>query len=326
MPHPVTPLLEVRDLGVVFPVGGGWRPKKLHALAGVSFAVDRGEILAVVGESGSGKSTIGRAVTRLVEPTSGSVLLEGVDVHAAEPRGPSRSYRRRVQMIFQDPFGSLNPVHTAGHHVIRPLRIHGKSSKETARRDAAALLDLVGLRPGADFLDKHPFALSGGQRQRVAIARALATEPDILVADEPTSMLDVSIRMDVLRLLDRLRRERNLAVLLITHDLAAARYLSDRILVMYGGQLMEEVPSKELAGTARHPYTKLLVAAAPRPNADIHAALPARSGLPQNIEPLPGCPFIERCYDGAAICSQPLTVSQLGPNHRLRCHIHGDPR
>jgi peptide/nickel transport system ATP-binding protein len=326
MPPAVSPpLLEVEDLGVTFPIGGGWRPQRLHALSGASFTLARGEIVAVVGESGSGKSTLGRLLTRLEQPTSGRIRLDGEDVLHTQPSRPSRAYRSRVQMIFQDPFGSLNPAHTILHHITRPLLIHGKATEPTARQRALTLLETVGLAPASDFVDKHPHALSGGQRQRVAIARALAAEPDLLIADEPTSMLDVSIRMDVLHLLQRLRDERNLALLLITHDLAAARYLADRVLVMYAGQLMEELPAKTLGRRARHPYTRLLVAASPRPGADLHATLPAKSGLPKNIDPQPGCPFADRCHEATDACRTTALVShKLTDQHRIRCHVHGD--
>jgi len=326
MPPAVSPpLLEVDDLGVIFPIGDGWKPRQLHALSRASLTLDRGEIVAVVGESGSGKSTLGRLLTRLEQPTSGRILVDGEDILRTEPNRPSRAYSARVQMIFQDPFGSLNPAHTILHHITRPLLIHRKATTATARHRALELLQTVGLAPAADYVDQHPHALSGGQRQRVAIARALAVEPDLLIADEPTSMLDVSIRMDVLHLLERLRTERNLALLLITHDLAAARYLADRVLVLYAGQLMEELPAKTLGSAARHPYTQLLVAATPRPGADLHDALPARSGLPRNVDPPPGCPFAERCHDATDACrQQPLSVRQLAPNHRIQCHVHGD--
>jgi peptide/nickel transport system ATP-binding protein len=325
MSLPVTPLLAVEGLGVEFPVGRGWRRPRLRALADVGFTLRRGEILAVVGESGSGKSTLGRALTRLVAPTAGRLLLDGVDVLAAEPRGPSLAFRRRVQLVFQDPFGSLNPAHTVLHHVERPLRIHGRATERDARDRALALLDAVGLAPAADHVDKHPHELSGGQRQRVAIARALAPEPDLLIADEPTSMLDVSIRMDVLRLFDRLRRERGLAVLLITHDLAAARFLADRVLVLYAGQVMEDLPAGTLGTESRHPYTRLLVAAAPRPGADLRAPLPARPGLPMTVDPPPGCPFAERCLDATDRCrAEGAPARRLGDRHRIRCWVHGE--
>jgi peptide/nickel transport system ATP-binding protein len=317
MSEGLTPLLEVRDLAVRFPVRGG----TLHALSGVGFELDRGQILALVGESGSGKSTVARVLARLVAPSAGQVRLDGRDVLADEPRSASMAYRKRVQLVFQDPFGSLNPVHPVVHHVERPLLLHGRASRADVRQKALELLDQVGLAPAADYADQRPYELSGGQRQRVAIARALAPDPDVLIADEPTSMLDVSIRMDILRLFDRLRRQRDLAVLLITHDLAAARFLADRVMVLYAGQVMEELPSRALA-EARHPYTRLLVAAAPRPGADLRAGLPARPGLPPTVDPPPGCRFAERCPEAVGACRTGATpIASIGAGHRIRCPV-----
>ncbi|MCO4769917.1 MAG: ABC transporter ATP-binding protein [Deltaproteobacteria bacterium] len=318
-----TPLLELRDVSTSFRVGGFFTPRLLKATQEVSFTLDRGEIVGVVGESGSGKSTIARLISRLVPTTGGAMLLDGDDVLVSEPRRASLAYRRRVQMIFQDPFGSLNPVHTVAHHIERPLLLHGKATKENARSAALELLDDVGLRPAEDFIDQHPHSLSGGQRQRVAIARALAPEPDIILADEPTSMLDVSIRMDVLRLLDDLRHKRGLAILFITHDLAAAKHLADRIVVMYAGRMMEEAPADQLVKEPAHPYSQLLMAAVPRRGGSLHDPLPADPGTPPLVDPRPGCPFAARCRQTVAACTTTTPpVIQLGPGHRVACHLH----
>ena len=318
-----SPLLSVRNLGVSFGVGGGWTPRQLRALHGVSFDLQRGEILGVVGESGSGKSTLGKLLCRLEQPTAGTFLLGGDDVLAREPRRASLGYRRRVQMVFQDPFASLNPTKTVIHHVERPLLIHGRATRANVRSKALTLLEQVGLAPAEAYAGKPPFALSGGQRQRVAIARAIAPEPELLIADEPTSMLDQSIRMDVLRLLDRLRRERGLAMVFITHDLAAARWLCDRILVMYAGQAMELAPAQQLAADPQHPYAKLLIAAAPRPGGSVFDPLPAGEGLPPTVDPPPGCPFRERCREAHDPCAVSLpTVERDG--RLVRCHLHVD--
>ncbi len=241
------PLLELRGIGKTFaPRGYFGRGSRVVAARDVSFQVDRGQAVALVGESGSGKSTLARLVLRLDPPDGGEIRLDGLDVLAREPRQASLAYRRRVQMIFQDPFGSLNPAHTVGHHLARPLLRHRRATKSELPGRVAELLRTVELEPASEFADRHPYELSGGQRQRVAIARALAVEPDLLVADEPTSMLDVSIRMGVLNLLMRLKRERRLAILLITHDLASARYLADRVLVLYRGRVVEDGPSGAL--------------------------------------------------------------------------------
>ena len=229
----------------------------------VGFTVGRGEALALVGESGSGKTTIARLILRLEPADDGQIRLDGEDVLRREPRRASRGYRRRVQMVFQDPFGSLNPAHDVAHHLVRPLRrLGGLGSAHTdVRRRTLELLHTVGLTPAEEFLHRSPYELSGGQRQRVAIARALAADPDLLVADEPTSMLDVSIRMDILRLLMQLKRERGLAILLITHDLASAVFLAERIAVLRHGQVVEHGESRQVVDAPRHEYTRALLAA-----------------------------------------------------------------
>jgi len=324
------PLLELRDLGVSFPVGGMLSKSALRAVHQADIVVDRGEIVAIVGESGSGKSTIARLVCRLEQPTAGRILLDGEDVLAREPRRASRRYRQRVQMIFQDPFGSLNPVHKVGYHVARPLGIHRRISGKALRAKTIELLETVGLRPGEDYIDEYPHSLSGGQRQRVAIARALASEPDLIFADEPTSMLDVSIRMDVLRLLGRLRDERGTAIVFITHDLAAARTLADRIVVLYAGQLVEEAPADDLIQSPAHPYAKLLVTAAPKPGRTdgLDSPLPANPGAPRNLDPSPGCPFASRCREVMDVCRSVMpdwtTPEGAAEGHRTRCHLYGD--
>jgi peptide/nickel transport system ATP-binding protein len=235
----------------------------LRAVADVSFEIERGEVVALVGESGSGKSTVARLLARLETPTAGAIKIAGTDVLASEPRGASLTYRRRVQMIFQDPYASLNPAHTIGHHLERPLARHHRARRDDLAARVSRLLVDVGLTPPAQIAERRPHELSGGQRQRVAIARTLAVEPDLLIADEPTSMLDVSLRVDVLNLLMKLRDERRLAILFITHDLASARYLADRVLVMAGGAIVDGGPTEELIAKPSHPYTKLLLAAAP---------------------------------------------------------------
>jgi peptide/nickel transport system ATP-binding protein len=271
------PLLEVRDLRKTFAGAGllGGR-RRVTVLDGVSFRVDRGEALALVGESGSGKSTVARAILRLARPDAGAIRLDGEDVLAREPRRASLAYRARVQLVFQDPFGSLNPIHTVAHHLARPLLRHRRATRETVRARALDLLATVGLEPAEEFLDRRPFELSGGQRQRVAIARALAVEPELLVADEPTSMLDVSIRSGVLALLAQLKKTRGLAILLITHDLAAARLLADRIAVLHRGTIVEEGPTRAIIDAPAHPYTRALLGAIA--GTDPLPAHPGRSG------------------------------------------------
>ena len=314
-------LLSVHDLEVTFRIGGGGlRTGRFRAVRGVSLTLRRGEIVALVGESGSGKSTIGRAIARLEVASAGRVLLDGVDVFRTERR-PSKDFRKRVQLVFQDPFASLNPVHTIGHHIARPLLVNGLATRSTVRQATNDLLDAVELRPAANFIDKYPHELSGGQRQRVAIARALAPQPDILVADEPTSMLDVSIRTGVLSLLERLCRERELGILLITHDLAAARWLADRVLVLYGGEVMESLPAAALAD-ARHPYTRALLEAAPGPHRKRPTAeRPDSSSPPAET----GCRYAPRCEQATTACREARPADkQMGVDHLVRCLLYGD--
>jgi peptide/nickel transport system ATP-binding protein len=316
------PLLEVRALGKVFVTRNAFRPAR-HVVAAekVSFQVERGEAVALVGESGSGKSTIARLLLRLDRPGEGQILLDGVDVLTHEPRGASLAYRGRVQMVFQDPFASLNPVHTVSEHLEPPLKRFGAEAAAPVRERAIELLRTVGLLPAEDFIDRLPFELSGGQRQRVAIARALAVQPDLLVADEPTSMLDVSIRTGVLNLLAQLKRDQGLAIILITHDLAAARYLADRILVLYRGRVVEDGPSRALIESPAHPYTRALLASISGIG-DVETSVgrrrPAGDGLAAD-----GCPFAPRCPEVLDRCRSSDPASRpAGIGRRVRCHLY----
>lgn len=318
------PLLEVKHLGKQFSVGGLFSSINLHALTDVSFSVHRGEVISVVGESGSGKSTTARLIARLIAPTSGEIHFDGVNVLEKEPRGPSLKYRSDVQMVFQDPFGSLNGVHSIGHHLTRPLKIHKKTRGRGETRDAMEeLLKTVGLEPAAAYASKFPHQLSGGQRQRVAIARALAPDPKLLLADEPISMLDVSIRMGILNLMDRLKHERGLAYLYITHDLASARYIGDRTHVMYAGRMVEGAPSEELVFNPAHPYTKLLLSAVPDPRSG-RTRVEARGEVPSLVNPPPGCPFAARCPHVMPVCREVMPAAvDVAPGHWVRCHLYG---
>ena len=256
------PLLEVQNLNKDFILSGFLRPKLLHAVKDVSFEIFPGEIVGLVGESGSGKSTIARLIARLTPPTSGTIKLDGVDILKSERRTASLKYRRKVQMVFQDPFGSLNSVHTVFHHLARPIIRHRLVPKSDLYKYIIDILENVGLSPGALFADKFPHEMSGGERQRVAIARVLSLQPTLIVADEPTSMLDVSIRLDILKILANLRIKKNVAILFITHDLASARYLADRIIVLQKGFQVENGYSEDLIQAPQHVYTKQLIAAA----------------------------------------------------------------
>lgn len=256
--------LDVKNVTKEFKLRKGLSTSTLVAVNDVSFTIEPGTTVALVGESGSGKSTIAKMILRLEAPTKGSISIDG---KPSNVRGRALThYRNQVQMVFQDPFASLNPFHTIAHHIERPLRIHGKvSNSAEAREKVEELLTRVNLEPAASFADRRPHELSGGQRQRVAIARALAPGASYLIADEPVSMLDVSIRLSVLNLLARLQREENLGVLYITHDLATARHFSDEIMVMYKGNIVERGPSDEVILNPQHDYTKTLLAAAPDP-------------------------------------------------------------
>jgi peptide/nickel transport system ATP-binding protein len=248
------------------PGGPGRRRGVLHAVRGVSLELAAGEIVALVGESGSGKSTLARLLSGLERPTGGQILLRGRPVQVARGRD-YRAYKRSVQMIFQDPFSSLNPAHTVRYHLSRPVSIHQAPGSRAAMDAAlAGLLQQVHLTPAADFLAKYPHELSGGQRQRVAIARALAARPQVLLADEPVSMLDVSLRLGVLNLLAELCAAQRLGILYITHDIASARYFAGTILVMQAGSVVEAGPAEQVTQSPAHPYTRQLIASAPDPD------------------------------------------------------------
>jgi oligopeptide/dipeptide ABC transporter ATP-binding protein len=283
----------------------------------VSIDVAAGEAVALVGESGSGKSTIARLLARLVEPDGGVITLEGKDVLALEPRGPSLGYRSKLQMVFQDPFASLNPIHPVRHHLERPLLRHHRVGKAQLEARALELLTLVGLSPAADFLDAYPTELSGGQRQRVAIARALAVEPRLLMADEPTSMLDASVRMGVLGVLQALVKDQRLGLLLITHDLATARLLCDRVVVLFGGRVVEDGPADQLLRAPSHPYTQALLAAIPRGDPRPTEPQATRLPVPAGGE---GCPFRSRCPEATTTCRASMPqLSTLADGRRVRC-------
>lgn len=318
---PNSPLLEVTGLSKTFVSRGLFgQSRPVVAVEDVSFTVDRGEAVAVVGESGSGKSTVARLLLRLERPDAGRVILEGKDVLESEPRRASLSYRSRVQMVFQDPFGSLNRTHDVAHHLARPLLRHGRATSGDVHEKAIDLLHAVGLEPADEFISRRPYELSGGQRQRVAIARALAVGPDILIADEPTSMLDVSIRMDILTLLTELKNERGLAMLLITHDLASARYLADRVLVLFRGRIVEGGPADELVVSPAHPYTRALLASI----ADVGelGSEPRQVDTNPTEEPVGGCPFAPRCPDAMDVCRESDPSYRMMGSRRVRCHLY----
>jgi len=317
--------LEVQNLTKRFAVGTSLgRRSQVHAVDDVSFELRPGTITALVGESGSGKSTVARLLARLYEPTAGAVLFHGSDIARVRRRRDVLRYRSQVQMIFQDPFDSLNPVKTIRHHIERPLRIHGVVPAAQIDERVHELLRTVGLFPAEEIAAKYPHELSGGQRQRVAIARALAVEPKVVLADEPISMLDVSIRIGILNLMLRLKEEHDIAFLFVTHDLASARYVADDILVMYAGQIVEHGPIEQVLSAPLHPYTRLLLAAVPDPAKRLRAdRIQERRGhAAAAVDPPEGCRFLERCPLAIDVCSEvtPQLV-EARPRQAARCHV-----
>ena len=259
-------VLEARNLFKEYRLGRGPNATSIQAVRDVSLTLRRSAVVALVGESGSGKSTIAKLLTRQEKPTSGEVLLDGEHVHSSGRRA-FRAYKSEVQMVFQDPFASLNPTHKIRYPLERAVRLHRPElGRQAVAEELVRLMDEVRLSPAEQFLERYPHQLSGGQRQRVSIARALAVKPRVLLADEPVSMLDVSIRLEVLDVIDQLRERFELAVLYITHDIASARYFAGETLVMYAGEIVERGPSEDISQTPAHPYTQLLLAAAPDPD------------------------------------------------------------
>jgi len=323
-----TPLLEVEGLEVAFPL-----PRRRHwpapapllrAVAGVSLELAAGETLGVVGESGCGKSTLLRALIGLERINGGRIRFAGEEMTGA--RGAAlRRLRRGMQMVFQDPFGSLNPRLRAGQALEEALRANFKLAAAERTRRTAALLERVGLAPA--LKDRFPHELSGGQRQRLGIARALAVEPQLLLADEPVSALDVSVQAQIINLFAELRRDLNLACLFIAHDLAVVRHLCDRVAVMYLGRIVETGPAAAVYARPRHPYTRALLAAAPEPAADRRLARAPLAGEPPSpADPPPGCPFHPRCPLAVARCQQlrpELAPAPGAPTHQAACHLAG---
>jgi oligopeptide/dipeptide ABC transporter ATP-binding protein len=332
----LSPLLAVEGLEIAFPAGGAWVP----VVRGVSFTVDRGELVGLVGESGSGKSLTALSIPRLVPAPGriqgGRVLLDGVDLLTLSERQMRAVRGSRVGIVFQEPMTALNPVLSVGFQVAEAVRAHRRLSRAAARTEAVRLLDVVAIPDARRRLGDYPHQLSGGQRQRVMIAMALASSPDLLIADEPTTALDVTIQDQILALLEQLRRDLGLAVLLITHDLAVVAETCDRAVVLYAGEVVEEAVSEELFGAPAHPYTRGLLASLPRldgvdgSGAVRRGALPAIPGQPPQATELPaGCSFSPRCPERVAactVCRPELLAVRCGPagsapqaRHTARC-------
>jgi peptide/nickel transport system ATP-binding protein len=315
------PLLEAVDVTKHYHVRlGRFGRGTVHAAENISVALRPGTVTAVVGESGSGKSTLARLLARTQSLTSGKLYFEGKEVDLGKKA--ALDYRRSVQLVLQDPFASLNPVHNVRYILSRPLLIHGKAG-DNLEESVLALLRRVNLEPAEQFIDKYPHELSGGQRQRVSIARGLAVAPKVLLADEPVSMLDVSIRLGVLNLLADLRDRERLAILYVTHDIASARYLADTIMVMYAGKVVEAGPADQITNEPSHPYTQLLLSAAPDPYTDEKPWLGAAGAPPSLVQPPTGCRFHPRCPYAMPVCSTDAPPTfPIADLHGAACWLH----
>jgi oligopeptide/dipeptide ABC transporter ATP-binding protein len=322
-PAAAAPVVEVAGLHKHFPVKHGLLRRTagyVYAVDGVSFAIARGETLGLVGESGCGKSTVARTLMRLIEPTAGSIKLNGHDITRLG-KAAMRPHRRQMQIIFQDPFSSLNPRMSAGDIVGEPLQIHGLAHGREKEQRVAELFEQVGLRP--QQMKSYPHQFSGGQRQRICIARALALSPQLIVADEPVSALDVSIQAQVINLMMDLQRDKHLSYLFIAHDLAVVEHISHRIAVMYLGRIVEYADKETLFTDPRHPYTEALLAAVPIPNPRVKRKKHLLEGdVPSPVNPPPGCTFHTRCPYAEARCKiDSPALRQVSPGHYVACHL-----
>jgi oligopeptide/dipeptide ABC transporter ATP-binding protein len=320
-------LVDVRDLKMYFPLTKGIVLQRVvgyvRAVDGISFSIKQGQTLGLVGESGSGKTTIGRTVIRLYKPTAGQILFGETDLATLEGED-LRQMRRRVQMVFQDPYASLNPRFTIGSLIAEPMHIFNLGSNSEIRDKTAELLRVVGLRP--EYIDRYPHEFSGGQRQRIAVARALSINPEFIVADEPVSALDVSVRAQVLNLLQRLQQQFNLTYLFVSHDLSVVRHVADRIAVMYLGKIVEISDRDELYAAPKHPYTQALLSAVPIPDPQVEKRrqrIILSGDLPSPINIPSGCRFHTRCPMAQQICREvePAFEAKEGREHYAACHF-----
>jgi peptide/nickel transport system ATP-binding protein len=318
------PLLRTDRLTKHFKIGNALSRRTLHAVDDVSLAIGAREIVALAGESGSGKSTIARLLAKLYQPTSGEIYFAGRPLSSIRSRADLLRYRGEVPMVFQDPFSATNPVFRASHGILRALALHRPElSRQQRNEEAQRAFEAVGLAPAAEIMQRYPHELSGGQRQRVGFAQALAMRPKLILADEPVSMLDVSIRIGLLNVMADLRGKQGVSVLYITHDIASARYVADRLIVMYAGHIAEAGPVEEVLARPRHPYTQLLLSAVPDPRAELHVTEETDMGEPPRvIDPTPGCRFRWRCPLVIDECHQVTpALRELVPGHSAACHV-----
>ncbi|GAA2054515.1 dipeptide ABC transporter ATP-binding protein [Catenulispora yoronensis] len=317
-------LLRTVDLTRHFKIGGGFSRHNLHAVDEVNLTINRREIVALVGESGSGKSTIARLLAQVYKPTSGEIRFEGKSLGALRGRKQQLAYRGEVPMVFQDPFASLNPAYRVDHGIMRGLKLHRTELSPAERRaEAARVVEAVGLNPAAEILQRYPYELSGGQRQRIGFAQALAYRPKLILADEPVSMLDVSIRIGLLNVMADLRESEGVSFLYITHDIASARYVCDRVMVMYGGHIVEAGPTEDVLQEPKHPYTQLLLSAVPDPRAPLTVDVDTvKAEPPKVVNPPAGCRFRDRCPLAEPICHEVTPkLTELAPGHETACHV-----
>jgi len=318
-------LLETEGLTRHFQLGGLFSQRTLHAVDDLTITIRPREIVALVGESGSGKSTVARLLARLYKPSRGSIVFRGRPLQSLRSRRDVLWYRSQVPMVFQDPYSSINPVFRVSHGVARNLRLHRRELNARGRRDEMLrVFDAVGLTPATEMLHKFPYEMSGGQRQRVGFAQALALRPRLILADEPVSMLDVSIRAGLLNLMAELREREQVSILYITHDLASARYVADRVLVMYGGHLVESGPTEVVLSRPKHPYTQLLLSAVPDPREIVALAAESQDAgePPKVINPSEGCRFRRRCPMAVEECHRVTPrLRPMGPAHEAACHV-----
>ncbi|MDN3717122.1 ABC transporter ATP-binding protein [Vibrio breoganii] len=321
-------LIEGKNLVKDFPVSSNaLKNPMMRAINDVSFKMYKSRGLSVVGESGSGKSTTAKMIAKMYAPSGGNIEYRGRDIQTITKKSDLMRYREGVQMVWQDPFGSLNPTHNIFHHIARPLLIHKKvasGNKKELQERVYDLLEQVGLIPPKETAEKFPHQLSGGQRQRVNLARNIAVGAEVVLADEPTSMLDVSIRAGVLNLMEEMKFEKQMSLLYITHDIATARYIAEDIAVMYVGHMVEWGDTDEVIAHPQHPYTQLLVSAVPDPAKSIHEKLAGNKGeIPLWTPESAGCPFAGRCLHATDKCKDKLPeVTQLSDNHFVRCYLH----